>query len=74
MTERLVGEEQLPPDSHFVHHSIRPGDRRNIGFSMFEEYELTYSPDDERLLRNLWQDVLNRTETYPVNIDLLIHR
>lgn len=64
-------EKVLPPDSNFLHHSVRPGEKRNIGFSMFEESYLTYSEHDKQLLDNLWQTVSENPDSYRAYVSSL---
>jgi len=59
-------EKALPPDSNFLHHSVRPGEKRNLGFSMFEEYYITYSDKDKQLLANLWQSISDKHDSYQI--------
>lgn len=61
----------FPPDSHFLHHSIKYGDKRGLGFGMFEEYYLTYTDSDGQLLDNLWQGISKKPELYQIYVDQL---
>jgi len=64
-------EKLLPPDSDFLHHRIKPGEKRSIGFSMFQEYYITYSNQDEQLLANQWQNISAKPDSYQEYISQL---
>ena len=72
--EELQGTQKdkpLPPDTFFLTHRLKAGDKRPIGQSMFEDYLITYTDKDIELLNNLWSELSANPETYESYIQFL---
>ncbi len=59
-------EKSLPPNSDFLHHRLNAGDKYFIGFTMFEDYYLTYSNQDQKIMADLWHHTLTEPSLYQV--------